>query len=65
MKVVNVVKYMLSRQLQIAMGTNFQVTKSFTWSGTGEVSSVKKSGIRKYRYVLCNDRQGITVEKGP
>lgn len=65
MKVVNVVKYMLSRQLHIALGTNFQVTKPFTWSGTGEGSSVKKSGIRKYRYVLCSDRLGITVEKRP
>jgi hypothetical protein len=64
-KVVNVVKYLLSRQLPMALVTNFQVTKSFSWSGTEEGTSVKKSGIKKYRYVLCSDRHGITVEKRP
>jgi hypothetical protein len=55
MKVVTVVKYLLSRQLPIGLGTHFQVTKSFSSSGTGEGSSGKEPGIRKYRYVLHSD----------
>jgi hypothetical protein len=51
---VNVIKCLLSRQLPIALGTYLQVTKSFSWSGTGDSVSVKKADIGKYRYVICN-----------
>jgi hypothetical protein len=49
---VNVNKYICLRKLPVALGTHLQVTKSFGWGGTGDGSSVKKAGIRKYRYVL-------------